>query len=117
MNISTDIEAIQIDIERYIQKNYHRSIDAMKWESLGDGTLRLVLYRGGEQSVLVITKKELQSYILKGWEQSFQEKLRSVVQDDQQKKPTIIHIIRNVPPDALNWCISKDSFFTTADNK
>lgn len=68
MNGSTDIQTIQINIERYIQKNYHGKIDAMKWESLGDGTLRLLLYRGGEQSVLVFTKKKLYCYILKGWE-------------------------------------------------
>jgi hypothetical protein len=31
-------------------------IDAMKWESLGYGTHRLLLYRSGEQAVLVFTE-------------------------------------------------------------
>ncbi|UCF98202.1 MAG: hypothetical protein JSV89_01390 [Spirochaetaceae bacterium] len=45
----------------------------------GDGSLSLLLYRGGGQSTLVFKKKELQSYILKGWERCFQEKLESLI--------------------------------------
>ena len=83
LNGSTDILTIQLNIEGYVQKNYHGKIDAMKWESLEDGTLRLVLFRGGEQPTLVFTKQELQTYILKGWERGLQDKLRSVVNDDR----------------------------------
>ena len=83
MNDSVDILTIQTIIEWFFKKNYHGKIDAMKWESLEDRTLRLHLYRGGEQSVLVLPKEELQSYILTGWELRFQEKLRSVIDYDQ----------------------------------
>lgn len=83
MNGSTDIQTIQQNITTYIQKNTKDKIDALKWESPGDGTHHLLLYRGGEQFVLVFKKQELQSYISKGWEQRFQEKLRSVVDDGQ----------------------------------
>jgi len=55
----------------------------MNWVSVGDGAYRVLLYRGGEKSVLVLPKEELQSYILKGWERRFQKKLRSVVKNDQ----------------------------------
>jgi len=78
MNGSTDIPTIQADIEWYLKENYHGQIDAMNWESADDGKYHLHLYRGGEQSVLVFTKKELQSYILNSWERCFQEKLDSV---------------------------------------
>ena len=83
MNGSTDSPTIQADIQWYLKKNYHGKIDAMNWESLGDGAYRVLLYRGGEKSVLVLPKEELQSYILKGWERRFQKKLRSVVKNDQ----------------------------------
>ena len=83
MNGSTDIRTIQQNITTYMQKKAKDKIDAMKWESLEDRTLRLHLYRGGEQSVLVLPKEELQSYILTGWELRFQEKLRSVIDYDQ----------------------------------
>jgi hypothetical protein len=82
VDVSTHILTIQANIEWYLKKNYHGKIHAMKWESVGDGSLRLLLYISEEPSALVFTKKELQDYILKGWEQRFQEKLRSVVQDD-----------------------------------
>ena len=82
MNGSTDLRTIQQNITTYIQKNAKDKIDALKWEMLEDGTFRLILYRGGVQSVLVLPKEELQSYILKGWEKRFQEKLRSVLADD-----------------------------------
>ena len=82
MNGSTDSPTIQADIQWYLKKNYHGKIDAMNWESVGDGTHRLLLYKGGEQSVLMFTMQELQSYILKGWERRFNEKLKSVVKDD-----------------------------------
>jgi len=55
----------------------------MQWESLEDGTHCLLLHRGGEQSVMVFPKQELQSCILKGWELRFQEKLKSVIEDGQ----------------------------------
>ena len=83
MNGSADILTIQQNITTYVQKNYHGKIDAMKWASIEDGNLRLLLYRGGEQSVLVLTNEELQSYILKGWERRLQEKLRNEVEDDR----------------------------------
>ncbi len=83
MNGSTDIRTIQQNITTYMQKKAKDKIDAMKWESLEDRPLRLHLYRGGEQSVLVLPKEELQSYILTGWELRFQEKLRSVIDYDQ----------------------------------
>ena len=83
MNGSTDLRTIQQNITTYIQKNAKDKIDALRWESLGDGKHRLLLYRGGEQSVLELPKEELQSYILEGWGLRFQEKLRSVVDDDQ----------------------------------
>jgi hypothetical protein len=81
MNGSADIPTIQANIEWYLKENCDGTVHAMNWEAVGDGSLRLLLYRGGKQSALVFTKKELQSYILKGWEQHFQEKLRSVVED------------------------------------
>ena len=83
MNGSTDLLTIQQNITTYIQKNAKDKIDALRWESLGDGKHRLLLYKGGDQSGLMFTTSELQSYILKGWEQRFQEKLRSVVDDGQ----------------------------------
>lgn len=83
MNGNTDILTIQTYIEWYLKKNYHGKIYAVQWESLEDGALRLLLYRSGEQAVLVLSKKELQSYILKGWERRFEEKLWSVAKDDQ----------------------------------
>jgi hypothetical protein len=81
MNGSTHIPTIQPNIEWYIPKNYYGTIDAMNWELAEGGTYYLHLYRGGEQSDLVLKKNELQSYILQGWEQRFQEKLNGVVDD------------------------------------
>jgi hypothetical protein len=75
MNGSTYIRTIQQNITTHIQKNYYGKIDAMEWESAGDGSLLLLLYIGEEPSVLVFIKKELQRYILKGWERRFQERL------------------------------------------
>jgi hypothetical protein len=77
MNGSVDIPTIQTNIEWYLKENCHGKIDAMQCESLGDGALLLLLYRGGKRSALVFTKKELQSNILKGWERRFEEKLES----------------------------------------
>jgi hypothetical protein len=77
MNGSTDIPTIQTNIEWYLKENCHGKIDAMQCESLGDGVLRLLLYRGGKRSALVFMKKELQGYILKGWEERFEDKLES----------------------------------------
>ena len=65
MNVRIDIP-IQANIECYLKKNYNGKIHAMNWESVGDGSLRLLLYIVEEPPVLVFTKKELQSYILKG---------------------------------------------------
>ncbi|UCF98428.1 MAG: hypothetical protein JSV89_02580 [Spirochaetaceae bacterium] len=66
MNGNADIPTIQANIEWYLKKNHHGKIDAMKWESVEDGTYRLLLFKGAEQSVLAFTQKELQIYILKG---------------------------------------------------
>ena len=51
MNDSTDIPANQANIEWYLKKNYHGKVDAMKWESLVDGTL-VYFSTGAESSLL-----------------------------------------------------------------
>ena len=78
MNGSTDIPTVQVNIEWYLKKNYHGKVDVMTWESKADGIYHLHLYRSGEQSDLVFTKQELQSYLLAGWERRFQKKLESI---------------------------------------
>lgn len=68
MNGSTDFRTIQQNMTTYIQKNANDNVDALKWEPLQNGTYRLLLYRGREQTALLFTKSELQSYILEGWQ-------------------------------------------------
>ena len=86
MNGSADIPTIQANIEWYLKKRNDGTIYLMQWEEPEDKTLRLLLFRGEKPSVLVFTKNDLQSYILKGWEQRFQEKLRSVIQDNKESR-------------------------------
>ena len=81
MNSSADMLTTQLNIEMYIQKNYHGKIDAMKWESLADGTHLLILYSGGEQIALLFIKSELQSYFSEGWEQRLQEKAKDILKN------------------------------------
>jgi len=83
MNGRTDIRTIQQNITMYIQKTANDRIDALKWESLEDGTHHLLLYRGGKQAILLFTKSELRSYILEGWKERLQEKMRSCLENDQ----------------------------------
>ena len=57
----------------------------MKWDMDGDGTFRLLLYRGGEQSFLLFTKQEIQNYILTGWEQRLQTKMADTLKKNPIK--------------------------------
>ena len=83
MNGSPDILEIQLNIEWYLKKNYHGKIHAMKWGSLEDGTLHLLLYITEVPSVLVLTKDDLKDHIQEGWEARFEEKLESVIRNDK----------------------------------
>ncbi len=53
----------------------------MKWEKPQDGTYRLILYKGGKQSTLLLTEKELLGCASKGWEEWFQEKIEVVLDE------------------------------------
>ena len=75
MNRNSDLRTIQRNIINHTQKSANGKIDAMKWESLEEGALRLLLYTGEKQSVLEFTKEDLQGYILKGWDRRFRETL------------------------------------------
>ena len=83
MNGSTDLRTIQQNIITYIQKNAKDKIDALTWEPLQNESYRLILYKGGKQATLQFTTPELQSYILEGWEQHLQEKMRGDLGNDQ----------------------------------
>ena len=85
MNGSTEIPTSQANIEWYLKKNNEGAILFMRCKEPEDKTLRLLLCRVEEPSVLVFTKHKVQSDILNGWEQRFKEKLRHVLQNDKWK--------------------------------
>ena len=73
--VSSPLEGLSVETiaqqntTTYLQKTAKDKIDALKWEKPQDGTYRLILYRGGEQSTLRLTEKELLDCASEGWEE------------------------------------------------